>query len=610
MRLANVRIARKLAMGFACILAIFAFVSVAIFSALARVESAAAATTAANAVMIDLEQLAAARYDQSQTARGYIIIRVERHAMLYAEATKLFAETLARTRADAAVAPDSALITDAVAKVADAAAVWQKEAGDREVQLTRDPATVDQAIAIAKSPDTSNMMRQFREALVNARVLVANSLKTTQESETAALALAKAAEIVGGIVAILFSLLVGWALYRAIAKPIGGMTAAMGLLAAGKTDLDIPARGQTDELGMMAAAVENFRTAAIEKRRLDDEAGAARAVLDAERAARADQDAEQHAQVDRVVALLGAGLAKFAAKDLTYRMSLDMPEAFAKLRTDFNMAIAQLEDAMTGVSARMSAINSGTQEISVASTDLSRRTEQQAASLEETAAALDEITATVKKAALGATHAREVVASTRANAEQSSQVVGRAVEAMGDIAKSSQEITQIIGVIDEIAFQTNLLALNAGVEAARAGDAGRGFAVVASEVRALAQRSAAAAKEIKGLINISTSQVSHGVALVAETGEALERMIAQVTEINHAVAEIAAGSQEQSTGLEEINTAINQMDQMTQQNAAMVEESTAASRSMSQETEQLADLIGQFRIGQPAESPALAARRA
>ncbi len=163
--------------------------------------------------------------------------------------------------------------------------------------------------------------------------------------------------------------------------------------------------------------------------------------------------------------------------------------------------------------------------------------------------------------------------------------------------KSAHQISQIIGVIDEIAFQTNLLALNAGVEAARAGDAGRGFAVVASEVRALAQRSAEAAKEIKELISASTSQVSQGVELVTETGKSLDRILTQVTDINAVVTEIAAGAREQATGLEEVNTAINQMDQVTQQNAAMVEETTAASHALSQETAQLADLVSQFRVG-------------
>jgi methyl-accepting chemotaxis protein len=197
-----------------------------------------------------------------------------------------------------------------------------------------------------------------------------------------------------------------------------------------------------------------------------------------------------------------------------------------------------------------------------------------------------------------------VVAAADADAKKSSTVVREAVGAMDAIAKSAGQISQIIGVIDEIAFQTNLLALNAGVEAARAGDAGRGFSVVASEVRALAQRSAAADKEIKALISASTTQVEHGVRFVGETGKSLERMMAQVVEINAVVGEIAAGAKEQAIGLAEVNTAINQMDQMTQRNAAMVEESTAATHTLSQETAQLSDLIGQFRLGEADEDGA------
>ena len=240
-------------------------------------------------------------------------------------------------------------------------------------------------------------------------------------------------------------------------------------------------------------------------------------------------------------------------------------------------------------------------EISSASDDLSRRTEQQAASLEETAATLTEITETVKRSAEGAKLARDVVSNAKVDADKSAVVMGQAVEAMNAIATSSQHIGQIIGVIDEIAFQTNLLALNAGVEAARAGEAGKGFAVVASEVRALAQRSAEAAKEIKGLISQSSTQVDTGVKLVAETGRSLERILSQVGQINAAVSDIAAGAHEQATALQQVNVAIDQMNAFTQQNAAMVEESTAAGRSLSDETTNLSRLIGQFRVGRPVE---------
>ncbi len=307
----------------------------------------------------------------------------------------------------------------------------------------------------------------------------------------------------------------------------------------------------------------------------------------------------------RAVNELGAGLARLAENDLEHRIDEAFGPSFEALRVDFNRSLEKMQNTILKIAGNTTAIQSGTQEIFAASDDLSRRTEQQAASLEETAAALNEITETVKKSAEGASHARSVVAAADSDAKKSAVVVRQAVVAMEAISKSAHQISQIIGVIDEIAFQTNLLALNAGVEAARAGDAGRGFAVVASEVRALAQRSAEAAKEIKELISASTSQVGQGVELVTETGKSLERILTQVTDINAVVTEIAAGAREQATGLEEVNTAINQMDQVTQQNAAMVEETTAASHALSQETAQLADLVSQFRVGRAGQDDGL-----
>ena len=260
--------------------------------------------------------------------------------------------------------------------------------------------------------------------------------------------------------------------------------------------------------------------------------------------------------MQQAVATLGAGLSRLAAKDLTYRVSADLPESYRRLQADFNTAIGQLEQALASVSGATDVIHSGSREISTAADDLSRRAEQQAASLEETAAAINEIAATMRTSADGAEHARQLVGAAQSDAMRSKEVVSKAVAAMGDIKTSSEQIGQIIGVIDEIAFQTNLLALNAGVEAARAGDAGRGFAVVAAEVRALAQRSAQAAKEIKALISTSEAQVRQGVALVGETGEALQRILAQVNQINQVVEAIAVGAKEQSRGLDEVNLAI------------------------------------------------------
>ena len=336
----------------------------------------------------------------------------------------------------------------------------------------------------------------------------------------------------------------------------------------------------------MDLSISTYLEAVVEERRRSEEA-------------RAANQAHQMAALQS----LEQALQLLADGDLTSRMNGEVAADFAKLKEHFNASIEALQQAFVAVNTNVMAIRSGTEEITTAADDLSRRTEQQAASLEETAASLSEITSTVKTTAQSAEHAREVVTAAKVDAEKSESVVRQAVEAMGGIEKSSKQIGQIIGVIDEIAFQTNLLALNAGVEAARAGDAGRGFAVVASEVRSLAQRSAEAAKEIKTLISNSTTQVDKGVELVVETGKALERIVAHVGEISNVVTTIAASAKDQSSGLHQINTAVGQMDQVTQQNAAMVEETTAAAHSLAKETEELAQLVDRFHIGETAAAP-------
>jgi methyl-accepting chemotaxis protein len=398
--------------------------------------------------------------------------------------------------------------------------------------------------------------------------------------------------------------LIGWMVVKGISGPIVIMTGAMSKLAKGDNEAEVPGLGRKDEIGAMASAVQVFKEAAVTKLRLEAEAEAARR---AGEVARDRNEAERAAAAEaqsQVVTAIGSGLEALSRGDLTARLERPFMADYEGLRANFNAAMAQLHELVSGIVSNTGGIRSGTSEIAQAADDLSRRTEQQAASLEETAAALEEITTTVRRTAEGAKHAGEAVGQARADADKSGGIVREAVSAMSEIEQSAQQISQIIGVIDEIAFQTNLLALNAGVEAARAGEAGRGFAVVASEVRALAQRSAEAAKEIKALISTSTQQVGRGVDLVGETGRALGRIVTQVAEISTVVGEIAASAQEQATGLAEVNTAVNQMDQVTQQNAAMVEQSTAASHALAQETEQLAKLTERFRLGQDPGSPA------
>jgi methyl-accepting chemotaxis protein len=286
----------------------------------------------------------------------------------------------------------------------------------------------------------------------------------------------------------------------------------------------------------------------------------------------------------------------FECGDLGVRLVDRFADEFESLRLDFNRAVEQLRSTLAAVATSTTSIESGSREISQSADDLSRRTEQQAASLEETAAALDEMTVNVANSSKRADEARSIAIQANSSASQSGDVVRNAVQAMSKIEKSSSEISNIIGVIDEIAFQTNLLALNAGVEAARAGEAGKGFAVVAQEVRELAQRSAKAAKEIKELIRASGDDVQDGVQLVSAAGDALESIQAYIVSMNTHMDAIATSAREQSVGLAEVNTAVNQMDQVTQQNAAMVEEANAAGATLAAESAKLKSLVGQFRL--------------
>jgi methyl-accepting chemotaxis protein len=381
-----------------------------------------------------------------------------------------------------------------------------------------------------------------------------------------------------------------------VTKPLSRMTEIMRRLAEGDTKVVVP-QDRGDEMGAMAKAILVFRDAAVEKARLESEAEAHRA--EAERARAAAEAAQIGAIADERALVnnsIGVALANLASKDLSYRMTSEIPAAYRELQSNFNDAIAELEDAMRSVSSAAIAINASSTSIAAAADRIAARTEQQAANLEETNAALGEITSVTQRSAEGAANAREVVVVADQDSQRSLTVVREAVTAMDAISKSSTQIGQIIGVIDEIAFQTNLLALNAAVEAARAGEAGKGFAVVASEVRTLAQRAAAAAKEIKTLISTSVVEVGRGVELVHETGAALERTIAKVAEISSIVSEIAEGARRQASGVAEISATIDDLDKTTQDNAAMVDQSTAATHSLSEESRKLRELVALFRL--------------
>jgi methyl-accepting chemotaxis protein len=466
----------------------------------------------------------------------------------------------------------------------------QSQAGTLDAEQIKAAGAEATTLEDAMTQLGAELASQFHDAAEASYAQASDTAASTQRAILAA-----------GVVGLLLGAAMAFGFTRSIARPIKDVTRTMHELATGDLTVEPAQANQRNEIGEMARAVLVFRDAAIEKVRLETEAERQRALAEDTRADNERTQREAIAHERKIVAdSVGSGLSRLAAKDLSFRMTSDIPEAYRKLQADFNAAIAQLETAMASLAARGGAIHVGTCQISSATDDLSRRTEQQATSLEEAAATLEEVTTMVRRTADSTDHARTVAGAAQADAEKSGEVIRRAVEAMGAIEKSSQQITQIISVIDEIAFQTNLLALNAGVEAARAGDAGRGFAVVASEVRALAQRSANAAKEIKTLISTSTGQVSQGVALVAETGRSLQRIVGQVTEINRVVAEIAASAKEQATAVESVNESIGDMDKTTQQNAAMAEESTAASHTLSNEAKHLAALIAEFEVASTA----------
>ena len=608
--MSNLPISRKLAVAFGAVLLTIAAMGAVIFYQLQTINEVSDRRTSTTEALTELAYLEYAMVRQESSFRGYLATGDAAFVERLAEHGETFDATLADAR-DGASAEVSAQL-DRIEAGVDA---WREQIAGRGINLYADPASRAEALALIRPDGLSDTAADEIEAAINALQELQEAELAASKSEMRTTSEAGQTVVLGGVgLALLVSLAMGWILSRGLGGPAQTIVSHMRKVMAGDTAVKIPEAERKDEFGEMGRAIVAFRDAAIEKARLEAEAAEARERAEIERKRNLTITEAQAEEQALVVSSLADGLSRLSNGDLTCAITADFPGEYAKLKTDFNAAVEQLRDAMSVVVSNIGGIRSGSSEISQAADDLSRRTEQQAASLEETAAALDEITATVNRTASGAREASEAVKAAKGDAETSGAVVRDAVTAMGAIEKSANEISQIIGVIDEIAFQTNLLALNAGVEAARAGEAGRGFAVVASEVRALAQRSAEAAKEIKTLISASTAQVGNGVSLVGQTGEALQRIFDRVAEIDTLVTEISASAQEQATGLAEVNSAVNQMDQVTQQNAAMVEQSTAASHSLSREAEALAQSVSRFNVGggavrraAPAHAPVAAA---
>ncbi|CAN7341291.1 methyl-accepting chemotaxis protein [Agrobacterium tumefaciens] len=391
--------------------------------------------------------------------------------------------------------------------------------------------------------------------------------------------------------------LIGIFVSASLTKPLTGLAGLMERLNGGENNIEIKAVSRGDEIGIMARALESFRQGILDKQRMEAESHRKSEELDEERAQREMEKARSAKELEEAVDALATGLANLAAGRLDLRIDKSFVPSLDHLRIDFNNSMAGLEATISNIGESANAIRSGSGELKSASEDLSRRTERQAAALEEAAAALGDMTQAVNLSLSRCNVAVEATAGTMQDAHKSTAVVKEAIVAMERIETSSAKIRQIIDVIDQIAFQTNLLALNAGVEAARAGEAGKGFAVVAQEVRELAQKSAAAARDITTLIATSAGDVESGVALVLKTGESLEQIQKRIQSVNDQIGEIATASREQSGRLSEINASVNELDHVTQQNAAMVEETTAAAFSLSSEADGLTEQVGQFSVG-------------
>jgi methyl-accepting chemotaxis protein len=590
-------IAKKLGLGIFALLTISLITGAVIFMTSLQLATISAMNDDAAHAMSLAGQLNNFGSRQKYIANDFMLTAREANRPAYAAARKGFETSEADM--EKIFAHDEPSLLPYLKALNDVHSDWQTQVGEVEFRLGQSQSEqgLEQGRALLNGPVAAALSDRSRakgSALMKATQAWTDHWSAACQHELMVL---RSVIVGGSLIGAVIAVLIGWVLTHSIVDPLVLLTAAMKRLAEGDCQAEAPYAERGDELGDMARAVQVLRSAALEKLRLEGETASEREARESERRRNeADRLAATATQAAVVKAIAG-GLHSLAEGDLTVRLQEPFAAEYEQIRTDLNSTISRLEGALQTIAATSKSIRSGSTEINSASNDLSRRTEAQSSGLEETVTALDKITSAVQKTAQGARQASEAVTGARADAQQSGDVVRGAISAMSEIEQSSNQVSQIIHVIDEIAFQTNLLALNAGVEAARAGDAGKGFAVVASEVRALAQRSAEAAKEIKGLISASSTQVGAGVNLVGQTGAALERIIGRVAEIDGLVQAMAASAHEQAGALQQVNSTVNQMAQTTQQNASMVAQSNTAAQGLQSEAEELSRLVAQFRIG-------------
>ena len=570
------KIPRKLGLSFLTIIATAAVVMMVFFGTIMMIERSTERNNFSQTIYAKALTLETAILRQNSQFRGFLVTGDVSYLKSYEEA---------RTEFDGTAAELDTLLTDPVKlkqlNTARAETLkWRGNWGDRLIGWVK-AGRRDEAQQAVRDAGPAVLVSKIALPLRDLRAAETDEINAAAANQENAIRTALIALAIGAIALIGIAITLSMLLSRQIARPITMLTDAMAQLAGGRHDIAVET-DRTDELGDMARAVAVFRDTA-----------AAKVADDQDRAA--------------AMTAIGGGLRRLSDADLTARIA-DVPQAFRILSDDFNTATASLSRVLGEVRGSVQSIKHNSGEINQAALDLAQRTEQEAAALQESAAALDEVTKSIRDGAGAAIGVSTAMAQARTEAEHGGVIVRQAIDAMQGLEQASDEIAAIISLIDGIAFQTNLLALNAGVEAARAGEAGRGFAVVASEVRALAQRSADAATEVKNKVTSASTHVRAGVELVDQTGQALSRIIDRVAAVSGSIDSIAQSSDHQAKSLGQINVAIGEMDQMTQENAAMVEETSAAARQLVAEAQHLAASVATFAIDGQAPTAALRQR--
>ena len=577
--LERMNIPRRLGFAFLVLNVVAACVMIACAISLAMIASVTARNTASQQVLADVLALETSLLRQNSQLRGFLVTADESYLKSYYEGRDDYDRASRTLETALAGSP----LVEKVRTSRAETLKWRRDWGDKYVAVVkaggrdRAQAAIRAAGKKVLVSDAVNPLRDIRDA--KQADIAAQSARQAAVITSAWIALGLGAAILIGL-----ALMLARALSRSIAQPIASLTRAVTDLSRGSNDVAIPGTERSDELGAMAQAMLVFRDAAQQRQ-------------------------IAVAQREQAVARIGEKLAAVARSDLTVRLT-DMPPAFQSLADDFNVAMQRLASAMGAVNESIGAIGLTSAEIEHAMTDLAARSEDQAARLQTSSSTMANLSANIEANATLAIGVSASMRDAREEATNGGEVVGRAIQAMGQIETASSEISDITAMIDNIAFQTNLLALNAGVEAARAGEAGKGFSVVASEVRALSMRATEAASEIKKRVAAVGEHVRTGVTLVHETGSALETIIARVGDVTDAVTRIADAVTEQSIALRNVSDTISAMDRITQQNAAMVEQTNAATKNLNHEARALADTFAAFRIAEDgvAAAPARATR--